>query len=310
MKLLSLGLLAVAACAAADYSPTCAVWPELTVMTSEDLFRGSKYKGYPISAMLDGDPTTAWVFKSVPLRKDDLSTKDTWGTNKAIGFEFTKPILLDGIEIMNGYNKSVETFYRNDRVTALRVMTAENQAQYARNLVAKAKLEDYMGWQKIGLPRKRYSTLKLLFDEVARGMDRDLCISEIRFVLDGKPIDLRLPKAFMETSGSECGCGTTFHAATMDGKDLDCSDNISEGSTYGYSPDGRFVMGFESPQDLSENPKTPRTMRAWIVDTRTAKVLARKTLPWWDCPELKWKSGRQVQVWNLGFEADKKTIKF
>lgn len=310
MKLLSFGLLALAACAAADYSPTRAVWPGFSVMTSEDLYRGSKYKGYPISAMLDGDPTTAWVFKAVPLKEDFLSTKDIWGGDKSVAFEFDKPILIDGIEIMNGYNKSVERFYQNDRVTALRVMSAEVQAEFAKDLVAKAKLEDYMGWHKVSLPKRRYATLKLIFDEVAKGADRDLCISEIRFTLNGEPVDLHLPKAFMETSGSECGCGTVFSAASMDGRDLHCEDNISEGSSYGYSPDGQFLIGFENPQDLSDQPKAPKTMRAWIVDTRTASVVARKSLPWWDCPEMRWGPGRQVRVWNLGSEANKRTIRF
>lgn len=310
MKLLSIGLLALAAWSAADYSPTCSIWPGLKVMTSEDLYRGSKYKSYPISAMLDGDPATAWVFKAVPLRKDDISTRQFWGGDKSVAFEFEKPILIDGFEIMNGYNKSVETFYRNDRVTALRVMTADIQAEFAKDLVAKAKLEDYMGWHKVNIPKRRYSTLKLLFDEVAKGSERDLCISEFRFTLDGKPVDLHLPKAFMETSGSECGCGTEFSAASMDGRDLHCVDNISEGASYGYSPDGRFLIGFENPQDLSDQPKEPKTMRAWVIDTRTASLVARKNLPWWDCPKIKWGPGRQVRVWDLGAEADKRTIKY
>lgn len=301
MRNAALLVLAVSASAAADYMATQACWPGVTVLTSEDLYRGSKYRGYPIAAMFDGDPATAWVFKSVPLTENFVGTEELWGGKKAVAFEFEKPVLIDGFDIMNGYNKSVETFYRNDRVTALRVFRSSIQAEFAKDRIATAKLEDYMGWHHVTLPKDTYSALKIVFDAVAHGRDRDLCISEIRFTYQGKPVDLRLPAALMETSGSECGCGTTYSAVNRSGKELAHEGGVSEGSTFSFSPNGRFVVGFES--------KGEKGMQAWVVDLMTAAVVMRRTLPFQSEPEVDWLSERRIAVAPFGLRSKAAVLK-
>jgi hypothetical protein len=211
-----LGLLTTAM-ATADYSPTSIRWYGWEVSTSEDLIGDSRITHYPIANMFDGDPNTAWVFKRNPPPKPDEGRESNavhWGGKYAIGFDFRKEgtpkdpdwgmqaKVIDGIDIMNGYNKSLETFRRNNRVVQVAIYD-----RYAdpKNLIKTADLSDKMGWHHISLPRRAYYGLIVTFTGIRKGVDNDVAISEVRLTKDGRAVPTGLGKAYLATTGSECG---------------------------------------------------------------------------------------------------------
>lgn len=245
---------------------------------------GSKYRAYPLTNLFDGKPETAWVFKGLPPRPEDYvrDYSSFWGGRYAVSIEFDKPARLDGVEIMNGYNKSPEIFYRNDRVGRLKVF--EGAVFVNKGRIAAAALEDFMGFRKVAIPQRAYKALTLVFEDLIPGEERDLSITEIRFTFKGKPIDLRMPNDVLATFGSDCGCGTVYSVVDLSGKVIIREGGVSEGSTFSISPDGQFAAGLESCDG--------KTMVAWTVNLATTRVTNRKSLSFCEVPEdYVWKNG-------------------
>jgi hypothetical protein len=280
-----LSLLTVSPAALADYMPTTAEWPGVKIMTSEDLFWGSKYKGYPIGNLFDGDPKTAWVFKGVPPPPGEGSATSSWGGKYAISIEFDKPRYLDGIQIMNGYNKSAQVFARNNRILRMRILDGA-KPHWESRLVQRAVFKDRMGWHTASMPSRRYNGITLVFDRFIPGRDRDLAISELRFTYRGKVVPIRTPRAYMYTEGSSCGCGTEYASLDRGGRVIAREGGVSEGPTFAYSPSGRYVVGFEG--------KDAR-VTGWIVDVNAGRLVARRSLPE-GYPVVKWSRERSLVI--------------
>lgn len=86
--------------------------------------------GYPLAWLFDDNPSTAWVFHYRPDISHVTPTipKEPHGVGTRIrlsrGSELWKrtPITIDAIGIINGYAKSRSAYYRNNRITRLRVL--------------------------------------------------------------------------------------------------------------------------------------------------------------------------------------------
>lgn len=201
----------VAAVAASDYTPTSVRWPGFEASSSEDLIGDQRITTYPIANMFDGDPRTAWVFKRNPPSEGGLDMKDYWGGRYAVSIQFRNEAaggdqhsrIIDGLEIMNGYNKSEPVFRRNNRIVEMAIY--EGSSAYDAEPLKVVRLSDKMGWHRISLPRKAYTGLVLTFTGVRKGRDDDVCVSELRLMSHGKPISMKVSKAFLATTGSECG---------------------------------------------------------------------------------------------------------
>ncbi len=196
-KLLLIALVAVVTTPGlCDGTATLISWPGWTCSSTEDLSLGRKHTSFPLTYLFDNDPATAWVFSGTGKHAE------TGRTGFAIDLsrdEGERAVIVDGIWIMNGYNKSRELFARNNRITELQVYVNWK-------LVKTVALADSMGWHKISIPQQPVKDMALRFTKFARGRDDDVCVSEIALYDRGKKVGLKMPKAVEFTEGNtDCG---------------------------------------------------------------------------------------------------------
>jgi hypothetical protein len=188
-------LLTVPGVVRADYVPTSLSWPGWTVSSSENLYAGRRHTSYPLVYMLDGDPKTAWVFSGTGKVEDEPAR---WRSPYTVRIEAEKPFSVDGLRLMNGYNKSVEVFQRNDRIVQVRVSLDGTP-------VKTTALADSMGWHTVSLPRRRVRQVTIELTGIKRGPDKDVCLSELELMDGGKRVDMHVPKVVLYNHGSDCG---------------------------------------------------------------------------------------------------------
>lgn len=199
-----LGAGVIAMCAA-DYQPPSAVWSTWTVdLQSHPL---GLREHYPLANLLDGNPATAWVFEHAPKATADSEDMPPGPIKTPYQITFTpsEPVRIDSIQVMNGYNKSSETFKRNNRALKIEVWGHSADGPYDGKVVASSWLKDSMGWHTLKIPSKKYTGITVVFSGIRRGRDNDLALSELRFMSRGKQVPWHLPKVAMMTHGSECG---------------------------------------------------------------------------------------------------------
>lgn len=188
----------------ADGQDTSAFFPGWTIATSEVLYAGKRHTSYPIANMLDGDPRTAWVFSGQEMKEPEYR-KSRWGSSYALEITPVSPLRIDSVRIMNGYNKDVETFRKNDRIVELAIYEGSKWPSERRAPIKTAALSDKMGWHEISLPRKKYKNLILVITGIRRGKDRDVCVSELELVHKGRKLPMNKWQMYATTSGSDCG---------------------------------------------------------------------------------------------------------
>ena len=237
---------------------------------------------YPIENMIDGDPRTAWVYsKPVPYEGEDLYTYKVAGSAYAILLKPDKPVLLDGIRLMNGYNKSQAIFNRNNRVVKLDIYENDHLSEHKATKIKTVALSDKMGWHNISLPARKYKGLVLVIRGQVEGRDRDTCVSELQLVSKGRALNLSRTPAYLRNDGDDCGCGSTWSVVSRE-------KVLAETREMGWpslSPDGRYAAGIGADD------------RVWVVDLREAKVVGRwRVKPDEAEREIRWADSR-----NLGF---------
>ncbi len=253
-KLLTvLFMIAVAIPGRCDGTATLISWPGWTCSSTEDLSLGRKHTSFPLTYLFDGNPATPWVFSGTG--KHESSDRKGYAVRLTIDEDRIKPVMVDSIWIMNGYNKSKALFLRNNRITELKL--------YADGRLLKTvSLSDCMGWHKISIARQYVSDLVLRFTKFAKGRDNDVCVSEIALYDRGKKIDLRMPQVVEFTEGDvDCGDAQEFHVIDRSGKKLETYD-IETASI--WSPSGRYIAGVDYDGVF------------WVVNTATAKFVMRK----------------------------------
>jgi len=166
-----------------------AKWPGWTIYSSDNLGFEGRSSRYPVTHLFDDDPSTAWVF---PAKLPASAGGDEHRLRIGLGH----PMTLDGIRIMNGYNKSQDLFFANDRIVELEVWSGRKQIKTVR-------LADRMGWHDISLPRTLYEDIELVFTKFARGRMDDVCISELRLMQDGIELPVSLSGAMTYATGTE-----------------------------------------------------------------------------------------------------------
>ena len=274
MRQLALLLFLLCGCRSVRAAPASVWWFGWRVSSSEELSQGMKYSrdeeapAYPLSLMFDNDPATAWVFSSVVKEWD----KEVWRSPHGLMLEPDRPVVVDGLRLMNGQNQSRARFLRNDRVTKLRVTMDTGRAEIVRTF----NLPDRMGWHSVALPRRAVKSLKIEFTGIRRGQgpQRDLCIAELALLRGGRLVDMAMPRAVMFYNGLE-GCGASL-LLTRRGEVL---DGIATDAGYSdeWSANGRYVCGFNGGNES-----------VWIADTWRAKIVRRLSHP--RRPEFRWLS--------------------
>lgn len=224
---------------------------------------GKTHTSYPLQYLADGDPNTAWVFSGLKTFSAE-SIPSPYSDRQFIRIESDRPISVDQIRIMNGYNKSAELFRKNDRITGIEIWNGN----YPETRLAKAELPDAMGWHRIRFKRLKTNSLVVKFTKLAPGDIRDLCVSELRLFNSGTEIPFRLPAALLSSKGSECGCGSSWNVVSR-------TDALIMRSTGGERPEpllsksGKAIVGYDD-----ENQK----VEIWVVDTRKGQVVHRYTV--------------------------------
>lgn len=252
-------LLSLCALVRADRVYATVQWPGWTIETT-DMIPHEEASKYPIENMIDGDPRTAWVYsKPVRYEGESLYTYKVAGSAYAILLKPDKPVQLDGIRLMNGYNKSDAIFKRNNRIVKLDIYENDYLSDHKATKIKTVTLSDRMGWHNISLPARKYRGLVLLVRGQVEGRDRDTCVSEVQLVSKGKAVDWNRPAAYLKNNGDECGCGSTWSVVSR-GKVLAETRAMNWPSV---SPDGRFAAGIGADD------------RVWVVDLHGAKVVRR-----------------------------------
>lgn len=208
----------------ADRMDTGWHWGSWTVETGEELFWGSKHTSYPAPYLFDDDPSTAWVFSGVlPEEVDrlpgDAETRNSWkeqmldgeknyGSRFWLTIDPKWPVTLDGLRIMNGYNKSAEVFQKNRRIVEVEIWAGNHWPRPGEKPLTRVRLSDDMGWHNIPFPPTRFDQgqgLTIRFTKFVGAPSLDVAVSGLELLKNGKAIDLHVPQIVDFTTGADCG---------------------------------------------------------------------------------------------------------
>jgi hypothetical protein len=288
-------LIAAIGLAALDYMPPTIYWMGQYAGYEYHDQRGSEpAHSYPVRQMLDGDPNTAWMVGGLKVYSQST---DEWVNDFAatispkLFFVFPKPLRIDGVRIMPGYNKSTEVFRRNNRITGVSLYSATEGGQhtYIEKPFRKARLKDAMGWQEVKFTPRNATVFQIEVTDFVKGTDNDFCVSEIQFLSGGEPIDWELTPLLLSTSGSQCGCGTMWHVVNREGKAIR-EAGTAEFDSWAADPSGRYVFS---------NALTKNNFQFYVLDMQKGLFVARTDRPrqqdsYVTFPEVAWKSGQVV----------------
>jgi hypothetical protein len=121
--------------------------------------------------LIDGDITTAWS-----------EGKDGPGTGEWVRFDFSEPVVVDHLEIANGYQKDDEWFSSTARVKSLKL-------EYSNGAAQLVELLDTKDLQAVAAARRATEWIKLTILSVYPDYDWDnATLSEVRvYVVPDEP---------------------------------------------------------------------------------------------------------------------------
>lgn len=287
-------LLAAAAAsrAGADSSPTALVWPDATVASSEGRAQGYRQTKFSLANLVDNDARTTWVFRGGGKTWRD----EGWSAPRAVSLAPARPVLADGLWLMNGDNRRPDLFLRNDRITRVRlILTPARSRSLGERTVKETTLADAMGWHKIALPRQAWRKIEIVFVAVKNGTgpSAELCASEITLARSGKPLSvLRPPALAVFQFGGEAESLDSVLLQTRTGAVLARDEAELFGGGAVWSQNGRFVASVERRKAGGDV--------LWIGDARRGRVVRRVALPQQtknaDYYVLRWQGERTVAV--------------
>lgn len=170
------------ACADLSY-PMVEFSDGIVVSTNEDIIPGdSKPKKYHLFWMFDGNSKTAWVFENSRNKKPEIT------------FMLPKEKYVDRLGLVNGYSKSKELYFANNRIKKLLIKYGDGSKQ-------EVSLADSLDLQYIKLQNKQTGRIEMSIEEVSVGAKHnDTCISELVLELSNNSI---LASSFIATDGGE-----------------------------------------------------------------------------------------------------------
>ncbi len=203
-------VLSIAGAIWADRINTRVETPDWSVESSECIWAGARHTSYPLWHLMDGRPETAWAFsglaypKLTPEAKSAGVTEEFW-----IRFVPARPTAIDELRIMNGYNKSDAHFFRNSRVTEIKIFDSypyeySASGDVLRTPVRTVALSDKPGMKSVRVPKKRYTELYVLFSGITKGQIDDLCVSEMMPRSGGRDL-ITYRGVMLFGYGSDCG---------------------------------------------------------------------------------------------------------
>jgi hypothetical protein len=121
------------------------------------------FKKYPLKNCIDNNVETCWVFEP-----------DKNYSSKTIGlkFFFDVPREVDGFTLINGYAKSENVYYANNRITKFKVIIGQKEYDFS--------CENTLDYQIFSFPAQTTSLLTFVVEDFEEGNKyNDFCISEI-----------------------------------------------------------------------------------------------------------------------------------
>ena len=277
--------------AGADGGPPTLSWKGWAVSSSEvwNLDAGPQPQfplRYPLTNLFDGDAATTWAFEDGQRRNIKTRPGPDWRPSLTIRPE--KPVVMDSLWLMNGYNRRHDLFLRNDRI--VRIVISVNGKP-----VKDTFLSDSMGWHKISLPRQSVNSLDIFFTGIRKGSgpDNDLCVSELAFFDQGRQIDLQMPQAAVYSLRYCCG-GIGY---LLRRGQIVTQGGLGEGGQVIWNPAGNLVAGLDGRQGRNW---------LWVADARRARVKRTFPIPEDHIYAMDWKSNRTVQLTFYDFKTKRK----
>jgi hypothetical protein len=110
---------------------------------------------------------------------------------------------------MNGYNKSEALFFKNSRVTEIKIFDSypydyPASGKVQRTPLRTVALSDKPGMKSVRVPKKRYRELYVLFSGITKGHIDDLCVSEMMPRAGGHDL-ITYRGVMLFGYGSDCG---------------------------------------------------------------------------------------------------------
>jgi hypothetical protein len=141
--------------------PAMSIRPKATVSSSA--LKGTAIASFQATNLVDGDPTTPWQ-----------EGANGAGLGEWVRFEFTQPLELARLEILNGYQKDDERFVGNPRVRLVMV-------EYSSGATQLVELSDVRDPQIINPTSEAVEWVKLAIVSVYPGDKwEDTALSEVR----------------------------------------------------------------------------------------------------------------------------------
>lgn len=134
------------------------------------------YYYFGAGKMIDADPTTAWTPGSGNKLIDDV-------IGQYADFRFGSPVRLEGVQVLNGYQRSEEAFYENSRPRRIEVSFQRNGSQTFSNPLTFEMYDNLVGWQHLNFDiQEGVVAFRLRILDVYRGTKfaNDVGISEVR----------------------------------------------------------------------------------------------------------------------------------
>lgn len=232
---------------------------------------------YPLTHLFDDNPDTTWAFED-GQRPQAKAGKQLPNQRPYLQIRPEKPVTMDSLWLMNGYNKRPDLFQRNDRIVRLTI-----SINYKK--VKDVFLKDTMGWHKIDLPRQRVESISLEFTGIRKGEgdDNDLCVSELAFYNRGQKIGMNMPQAVIYNLSS-C-CGGTGYFMKRDGKVV-VEGSWGEGLDLTWNPRGNLVAGIDEVNNKQ---------RLWVADAKNPRI-KRSFYPSGGIQNITWKNNRIIEM--------------
>lgn len=283
--LLFISVFWIAGVARADFGSPSLNWKGWSLRSNEQI--GGEFGAQPVfpyrfsfANLIDGNPATTWVYNdTIPQTKSRALKKK----REARSFTLSpgKPVLVDEIRLMNGYNKSRRSFAANDRVIEIELWVN-------RRKLKRVRLADMMGWHKISIPRQKIDALEVRLVGICKGTsaDSNIGLSEVALYAHDKRIDFRAPRAFVYVVAQWIGAGTIY-VIDKNGMLL-AQGESSEGTSCEFNAMGDLVAGLGDVQD--------KKISVWVVSLKKARLVWQREIDSSGSPSLHWTNRRTLQL--------------
>lgn len=132
-------------------------------------------KAYPPANAIDGSQLTAWV-----------EGKGDEGIGEYLEISFPRPVAVTHLALLNGYRKNRSLYYKNNRISVLRIVTNGGRQKKVtlRDAYIDYGMDNPHTYQfiELGNVNKKIRKVKLIIEKVIRGSQyNDTCLGEVRF---------------------------------------------------------------------------------------------------------------------------------